>query len=745
MALDFPTTATIGLVYTATNGVVYTYDGLRWRVTTAGETDPIYNLGIAASISAISTSQWNLAYGWGNHATRGYLTSTISQSVIPSTNAAYDLGSTSSQWRSLYVSTNTIYIGGTPLNVVNGQLSVNGNPVSGSTSTLINGTYTFSLSSTGVVLLNNSPYDPLTGLTSAVFSNLTVTNSLNLLNDTIKLGLLAGENTQTTGAIAIGYQAGQINQSFAIGIGVSAGQANQGFMATAVGNTAGLLNQGTYAVAVGTNAGQNTQGAYAVAIGPNAGTSNQSTGSIIINATSTALTSTTPGLFIDPVREDSTNTAKVVYYNLSTKELTYSDPVATTSTLVSGTFTVFLSTGTLTLAGPLKFTDNSVQTVAWTGNVASSIKIGLNAGLTNQSVNSPVAIGELAGNVNQGNYTVAVGYGAGLSSQQGGAVAIGGSSGNQNQGPAAVAIGANAGNDSQGSETVAIGSYSGSMGQANQGVAVGYNSAYEYQGTGSVAIGAVAGAYSQGIEAVALGRSAGETYQGTGTVAIGYYAGNTGQGDYSIAIGRSAGFNSQPNNSIILNATGIALDGSAANAFYVAPIRSAVTGIGLYYEPTTGEITTGTVAGGGGGSSGNPNVTNVFMFNSNSNYGMAANTETLVPFDATTTGHDVGDYDTSTKQFTPTVAGWYNINVRLSWSGSWSANVDINIWKNNSLHKIIGSSWIGNGGAVSGSALVYFDGISDYTEVKVIQKSGGFQSIETGASKSWMQCYWVRD
>ena len=52
-------------------------------------------------------------------------------SIIPAQNLAFDLGSTSSQWRSLYVGTSTIYIGGTALSVSGGTLSLNGNPISG--------------------------------------------------------------------------------------------------------------------------------------------------------------------------------------------------------------------------------------------------------------------------------------------------------------------------------------------------------------------------------------------------------------------------------------------------------------------------------------------------------------------------------------------------------------------------------------------------------------------------------------
>lgn len=56
----------------------------------------------------------------------------VTQSIIPSMDATYDLGSSSKQWRSLYVSTNTIYINNVPLSIdEGGVLLVDGEPVSG--------------------------------------------------------------------------------------------------------------------------------------------------------------------------------------------------------------------------------------------------------------------------------------------------------------------------------------------------------------------------------------------------------------------------------------------------------------------------------------------------------------------------------------------------------------------------------------------------------------------------------------
>ena len=57
---------------------------------------------------------------------------TISGHVLPGANVTYDLGSSTKAWRSLYVSNNSIHIGGQVLTVAqNGSVLVNGSPISG--------------------------------------------------------------------------------------------------------------------------------------------------------------------------------------------------------------------------------------------------------------------------------------------------------------------------------------------------------------------------------------------------------------------------------------------------------------------------------------------------------------------------------------------------------------------------------------------------------------------------------------
>ena len=53
----------------------------------------------------------------------------ITGNLLPSANVTYSLGSQTLQWKDLWVSSNTVYIGGAALTVVNGTLSLNGNSV----------------------------------------------------------------------------------------------------------------------------------------------------------------------------------------------------------------------------------------------------------------------------------------------------------------------------------------------------------------------------------------------------------------------------------------------------------------------------------------------------------------------------------------------------------------------------------------------------------------------------------------
>ena len=140
------------------------------------------------------------------------------------------------------------------------------------------------------------------------------------------------------------------------------------------------------------------------------------------------------------------------------------------------------------------------------------------------------------------------------------------------------------------------------------GVAIGYFAGYipstavssisigDFAGNGasrsySIAIGQGAGNSDQKAEAIAIGHISGVGTQGENSLCIGNGAGANNLGTNAIAIGAFAGFNSQDDNTITLNATGVPLNSTSTDGFYVKPIREDPSKNILYYNDVTGEIT----------------------------------------------------------------------------------------------------------------------------------------------------------
>jgi len=163
--------------------------------------------------------------------------------------------------------------------------------------------------------------------------NLTLSNGA-VIRDTagnaVAFGLAAGANTQGASAVAIGLDAGQNNQGFiSIAIGAGAGANGQGQAAVAIGTDTGANIQGIEAIAIGFKAANQNQGQQSIAIGKRAGYNNQGNNSIILNATGDALDQTTANTFtVAPVRNDNSNVAEVVFYNTTSKEITYGNTIS---------------------------------------------------------------------------------------------------------------------------------------------------------------------------------------------------------------------------------------------------------------------------------------------------------------------------------------------------------------------------------------------------------------------------------
>ena len=72
-------------------------------LTSFTESDPIFTSSAAYSITGTQTSNWDTAYGWGDHGTAGYLTSFTESDPIFTSSAAYSItGTQTSNWDTAY-------------------------------------------------------------------------------------------------------------------------------------------------------------------------------------------------------------------------------------------------------------------------------------------------------------------------------------------------------------------------------------------------------------------------------------------------------------------------------------------------------------------------------------------------------------------------------------------------------------------------------------------------------------------
>jgi hypothetical protein len=237
----------------------------------------------------------------------------------------------------------------TPTTIVNGTSNVSVATTDGNITLTVGG------AAVGTISQNSLVYGQLAG--AGVGAN------------SIALGYATASITQGIKSVAIGYNAGSNTQGQeSVAIGSQAGSNTQGVAAVAVGIEAGLRTQGGTAVAIGAFAGQQGQGANSIAIGSRAGTLNQPANTIIINATGAvfnAVAAQANSFYVNPIRNDTGNTTNVVYYNTTTKEVTYG-PDAYGNTQVAAYLPTY--TGNL----------GNVANIAATGNITANGNIIVN-------------------------------------------------------------------------------------------------------------------------------------------------------------------------------------------------------------------------------------------------------------------------------------------------------------------------------------------------------------------------------
>jgi hypothetical protein len=102
------------------------------------------------------------------------------------------------------------------------------------------------------------------------------------------------------------------------------------------------------------------------------------------------------------------------------------------------------------------------------------------------------------------------------------------------------------------------------------------------------------------------------------------------------------------------------------------------------------------------------------------------------------------NYDSTTNfRFTPTVAGYYQVNAAVSWPATSGFSVSI-VYKNGSAAKWGSIAAAAGGGTLSTvSALIYLNGTTDYVEAYTYQ-TGGTQNVATAATETYFQASMVR-
>jgi hypothetical protein len=411
--------------------------------------------------------------------------------------------------------------------------------------------------------------------------------------DAVAVGYIAGSNNQGSAAVAVGREVGRYNQGdYAVAVGNEAGLTAQGENSVAVGRNSSRYNQGANAVAVGVSAGETSQGTYTVAVGIDAGRYNQSVNAVAVGyaagATSQGVSAVAVGVLAGQSYQGTDAVAvgrEAGRFNQGVSAVAVGRDAGKTS---QGPESVAVGWE----AGNLNQGVRCIAMGLFAGNVAQKdygIALGYLACQTSQG-SYAVAVGNQAGRYNQGNNATAMGNQAGHTSQGASAVAVGYLAGSTAQGSYAAAVGYAAGRYNQGTNAVAVGNVAGNNTQGASATAVGREAGQTSQGIGATALGWGAGQTTQGTSAVAVGQVAGQTSQGTFAVAVGREAGQTSQGSYAVAVGYLAGETNQHDNSIVLNASGAALDTAQASSFYVKPVRGGNFAASALAYTSAGEI-----------------------------------------------------------------------------------------------------------------------------------------------------------
>jgi len=136
-----------------------------------------------------------------------------------------------------------------------------------------------------------------------------------------------------------------------------------------------------------------------------------------------------------------------------------------------------------------------------------------------------------------------------------------------------------------------------------------------------------------------------------------------------------------------------------------------------------------------------------FSASSSSTLSISHATNTKIPFSIEDWDTN-SNYDNSTNyRFTPTVAGYYQVNIKIQLEGTSSGGETYNaLYKNGSLHKRVGMTpnIASTQRSPVGSILVYLNGSTDYIEAYVFQNTGGAVALNGDSQLNYFQAFLAR-
>lgn len=203
----------------------------------------------------------------------------------------------------------------------------------------------------------------------------------------------------------------------------------------------------------------------------------------------------------------------------------------------------------------------------------------------------------------------------------------------------------------------------------------------------------------------------------------------------------TADFTATSGTTVVLASGATAGDLVETVSFYVSSVLNAIPAVANAVTETyinTGAVTQSKL---GAGVAGNGPA---FSANRSGSQSVANATFTKVQYNSEE--FDTNScYDPTTNfRFTPTVAGYYQVNAAVSWSFTSGITFAV-IYKNGSQAKwgsIVTATSIGSVCTVS--TLIYLNGTTDYLEGYVYQSTGGSQTIATNSAETYFQASMVR-